>query len=160
MARRAISAAGFGAIRRRNARRAGLVALAGLALLAQASLAPAVTERGTDGPDTLVGTPERDTLNGRGGDDELAGLGSRDTLRGARGSDVVRGGRGGDLLRGGGGRDGLNMRDGVQLSSPGDDEIRARDGFRDQINCGTGDDVAYVDQVEDGVYDCETVIEP
>lgn len=149
--------------RARNLRRRGcaLAAGASAALLATAALAPAVVERGTDGPDHLVGSPERDRLNGRGGNDRVSGEGGRDLVRGARGEDIVRGGRGPDLLRGGGGQDGIGMRGGVQLSSPGDDEIRARDGFRDEINCGAGDDdVAYVDRVEDGVYDCERVIEP
>ena len=40
------------------------------------------------------------------------------------------------------------------------DVIRARDGRPDEINCGPGDDVAYVDRVEDGVYDCERVLAP
>ncbi len=52
------------------------------------------------------------------------------------------------------------MRDGVQLSAPGDDVIYARDGGNDEINCGAGNDVAIVDANEDGVYDCEEVREP
>ena len=55
------------------------------------------------------------------------------------------------------GRDSFNMRDGVQLAAPGDDTIDARDGGNDEINCGAGNDVAIVDAIEDGVYDCEVV---
>ena len=30
----------------------------------------------------------------------------------------------------------------------------------DQINCGDGKDKVFVDAEEEGVYDCETVVEP
>jgi Ca2+-binding RTX toxin-like protein len=106
---------------------------------------------GTQGDDRLVGTRHGDVLKGFGGDD---------TLIGGRGSDVLIGGKGNDKMRGGPGRDEFNMRDGVQLSAPGDDVIDARDGGNDEINCGAGNDVAIVDANEDGVYDCEEVREP
>jgi Ca2+-binding RTX toxin-like protein len=106
---------------------------------------------GTHGDDRLVGTKRGDVLKGLAGDD---------TLIGGRGSDVLIGGKGDDKLRGGPGRDEFNMRDGVQLSAPGDDVIHARDGGNDEINCGAGNDVAIVDANEDGVYDCEEVREP
>ena len=51
-------------------------------------------------------------------------------------------------------------RGGQLLWGGGDEVIRARDGIADGINCGRGDDVAYVDRVEDGVYDCERVVTP
>jgi hypothetical protein len=73
---------------------------------------------------------------------------------------VLIGGGGPDRLRGGPGRDGFNMRDGAELAAPGDDRIEARDGRRDEISCGAGDDIAIVDAAEDGVYDCEQVREP
>jgi Ca2+-binding RTX toxin-like protein len=106
---------------------------------------------GSQGPDRLVGTKSADTLKGFAGDD---------TLIGGRGRDTLIGGKGNDKLRGGPGRDTYNMRDGVQLAAPGNDRIDARDGGNDEINCGAGDDIAVVDATEDGVYDCEMVIEP
>lgn len=42
----------------------------------------------------------------------------------------------------------------------GRDLIRARDGSPDFINCGRRRDVAYVDRVEEGVYNCERVVRP
>src|SRR6476619_1117019 len=83
-----------------------------------------------------------------------------DKLVGGKGADVLIGGKGPDTLRGGPGRDGFNMRDGVQLAAPGRDKIDARDGGKDEINCGAGNDVAIVDATEDGVYDCEVVRQP
>ncbi|HEX6117062.1 MAG TPA: calcium-binding protein [Solirubrobacterales bacterium] len=133
---------------------------------------------GGPGPDTLKGTPKDDELSGRGGDDTLRGLAGDDKLSGGAGDDELKGSKGKDRIRGGGasdvliggkgkdtlnpgkGEDGVNMRDGVELASPGADVIRARDGAPDQISCGDGDDKAIVDAEEEGVYDCETVVEP
>jgi Ca2+-binding RTX toxin-like protein len=111
----------------------------------------AVTDRGGKGADRLVGTKAHDHLDGRGG---------RDVLIGGRGQDLLIGGRGADVLRGGKGRDSFNMRNGVEIASPGRDRIDARDGGQDSISCGAGRDVAIVDAAEDGVYDCERVKEP
>jgi Ca2+-binding RTX toxin-like protein len=111
----------------------------------------AVTDRGTRGDDRLVGGAGKDELRGRGG---------ADVLIGHRGADVLIGGDGPDRLRGGPGRDGFNMRDGIELAAPGDDRIEARDGRSDEISCGAGDDLAIVDAVEEGVYDCERISEP
>jgi hypothetical protein len=126
-------------------------------LIAAAVCAPAVAFAAAGAPH---GTQQADRLVGTKSADSLKGLGGNDTLIGGRGRDVLIGGKGDDKLRGGPGRDTYNMRDGVQLSAPGNDRIDARDGGNDEINCGTGDDIAVVDATEDGVYDCEVVIEP
>jgi len=130
-----------------------LVSLAGatalLAVIAAGALAS--TNPGGPGPDRLRGTKFADVLKGRGG---------RDTLIGRRGHDVLIGGRGRDKLIGGRGRDGFNVRRGVELPAPGRDVIRARDGKADEISCGAGNDLAIVDAVEGGVFDCEKVREP
>jgi D-alanyl-D-alanine carboxypeptidase len=106
---------------------------------------------GTSGDDKLTGTKHADVLKGLAGNDKLLG---------GRGSDRLIGGKGNDKLLGGPGRDEFNMEAGVQLSAPGDDVINARDGGKDEINCGAGHDIATVDASEDGVYDCEEVREP
>jgi Ca2+-binding RTX toxin-like protein len=122
----------------------GLVAVA-------ATTAIAAKVEGGPKDDRLQGTNRADLLSGRAGNDALAGRG---------GADVLRGGKGRDVLRGGAGRDGFAMRAGVELAEPGRDRILARDGKPDEINCGSGRDVAVVDAVEDGVYACEVVREP
>jgi hypothetical protein len=129
------------------------VTLAAVAVLGSvlAGVAFGAAPVGTKGPDRLVGTKGADSLKGRGGADLLIGGAGRDRLVG---------GRADDELRGGAGRDEFNMRAGAELASPGDDRIEARDGSTDEINCGSGVDVAVVDPVEDGVYRCETVLEP
>jgi Ca2+-binding RTX toxin-like protein len=111
----------------------------------------AAQPHGTSGDDKLSGTKHADVLKGLAGNDKLIG---------GRGSDRLIGGKGNDKLNGGPGRDEFNMNAGVQLSAPGNDVIDARDGGKDEINCGSGTDVAIVDASEDGVYDCEEVREP
>jgi hypothetical protein len=125
------------------------IAVVGCLTIATAALA--VDRTGTARGERIVGTK---------GDDVLEGLNGRDTLIGKGGRDVLIGGGGEDSLRGDGGRDNFNMRDGVQLAAKGRDRIYARDGHPDSINCGQGRDLAVVDEVEDGIYDCEVVTQP
>jgi hypothetical protein len=129
----------------------GFGCVAAMACLALAAGAVAVSEHGTGHADTLKGTGAADTLKG---------LGGRDHLIGGPGADVLIGGKGADRIRGGSGYDSINMVDGVEVAAPGNDRIDARDHNPDSINCGAGKDVAIVDGVEDGLYDCEKVKEP
>jgi len=46
------------------------------------------------------------------------------------------------------------------IGGAGNDRIDARDGFEDTIDCGDGEDTVLVDEVEDGVINCENVISP
>lgn len=137
---------------------------------------------GTEGNDTLVGTPladvlvglggndvltavaqyySGDTLEGGEGDDVLLGSYQSDTLDGGLGNDVLRGGPGPDLLIGGPGRD-------VIQGEGGKDLIYARDGEVDTVSCGTNrgsttgreGDVAYVDAGDKVSSDCEWVYRP
>ena len=132
------------------------MALLALAVLAMAGLVAsavvfAKTIEGTGGHDRLIGTPHKDRIDGRAGSDVIAGRGGSDNLRGSAGS---------DRINGGGGRDEFDMRHGEEIGGLGDDVIHARDGRRDEINCGPGEDRAVVDRAEDGVINCEHVIEP
>jgi RTX calcium-binding nonapeptide repeat (4 copies) len=87
---------------------------------------------GTHGADRLAGTSGSDVLFGRAGDD---------SLRGGPGEDRLVGGRGWDRLRAG----------------PGDDSISARDGTRDLIGCGSGDDVVLADRKDRIAETCEVI---
>jgi WD40-like Beta Propeller Repeat/RTX calcium-binding nonapeptide repeat (4 copies) len=75
---------------------------------------------GTAASETLTGTPSADVICGRGG---------ADTIIGGGGNDILDGGPGKDILRGG----------------PGKDRIVARDGLRDQVQGGVGNDRARTD---------------
>jgi serralysin len=115
---------------------------------------------GRAGDDLIKGKKGRDRLSGNAGDDTLVGGKGRDKLRAGPGKDILWGGPGNDRMVGGPGENQLNMRDGVEQGSPGNDVINARNGQSDEIDCGDGDDTAYVDRAEDGVYGCERVVTP
>jgi Ca2+-binding RTX toxin-like protein len=115
---------------------------------------------GRGGDDLIKGKKGRDRLFGNAGNDTLAGGKGKDKLRSGPGKDILLGGPGNDRMVGGAGPNQLNMRDGVEQGSPGNDVIDARNGVADEIDCGAGNDTVYVDRAEDGVYDCENVIAP
>jgi hypothetical protein len=115
---------------------------------------------GRGGDDLIKGKKARDRLSGNAGDDTLAGGKGKDKLRGGPGKDILSGGPGNDRMAGGAGENQLNMANGVEQGSPGNDVINARNGVPDQIDCGAGNDTVYVDRAEEGVYDCERVVTP
>jgi Ca2+-binding RTX toxin-like protein len=115
---------------------------------------------GRAGDDLIKGKKGRDRLSGNAGDDTLQGGKGKDKLRGGPGKDIIVGGPGNDRMIGGDGFNQLNMVNGVEQGSPGNDVIDARNGQADEIDCGAGNDTVYVDRAEDGVYGCEKVVTP
>jgi hypothetical protein len=139
--------------------------------------------RGGAGPDLLDGGPGSDDLTGGPGRDAVVyagpvpvavtlddlandgGDGERDNvqtdvedvyggagadrLRGSAGDEALDGGAGDDLVDGRGGEDGL-------FAGDGDDRVEARDGARDAVECGPGDDIAIVDE-QDRATGCEVI---
>jgi hypothetical protein len=127
---------------------------------------------GTNGRDTIVGTPASEKACGRGGADTIDLRGGNDVLYGgscgprnplaarigavelsaaaADGGDILKGGRGNDFLSGGRGKD-------VYRAGPGNDTVRAADGVKETVDCGKGkNDRATVDKADD-VSGCEHV---
>ena len=93
------------------------------------------------------------SVHGNGGDDRLTGSSggpSEDVLDGGKGDDVIEGLLGPDKITGGSGRDRLS-------GGGGNDTINARDGERDVVNCGQGDDTATVDRFDAVSPNCEIV---
>jgi Domain of unknown function (DUF4114)/RTX calcium-binding nonapeptide repeat (4 copies) len=79
-----------------------------------------VTNGGTDGNDTLIGTdPVKDVFFGGLGNDRLEGRAGDDTLDGGADNDTVLGEAGNDLIRGGTGVDSLDGGDGDDTLEPG-----------------------------------------
>jgi Ca2+-binding RTX toxin-like protein len=72
-------------------------------------------------------------------------------MYGGRGADFVRANRGANVLSGGPNRD-------IISAGAGDDRIRARDGSRDEVGCGSGHDVAIIDAKDEVHRGCERVI--
>ena len=113
---------------------------------------------GGHGSDVMTGNDRRDAFGGGEGDDVLTGGGSDDTLSGGPGNDRVFGEDGQDVVAGGDGDDYIVGGPGVDrfwgedveaciVSScaSGQDQIEARDGNREMIDCGPGTDSAVVD---------------
>jgi Ca2+-binding RTX toxin-like protein len=98
--------------------------------------------RGGPGNDILRGGPHFNNLRGGPGKDILRGLGRRDFLYGGWGDDRLRGGRGRDWLRAG----------------PGQDVLLARDGRRDRVNGGDGQDSAQIDRGIDRLRHVEVLL--
>ena len=119
---------------------------------AGAAGALAVTDRGTGGDDRLVGGAGGDELRGRGGADLLIGAPRRGRAD-RRGMDPTACGADPDATASTCATGSSSRRPATTGSRP------ATDGS-DEISCGAGDDVAIVDAVEEGVYDCERVSEP
>jgi len=142
-----------------------LIASMMLALLVAAGVALAqdgVTKicktncHGTERDDQLSGTAKRNSIEGRNGADKIEGNGAKDTLNGNLGADAVYGGNGEDKVYGGGNDDYVQAgikKDRIYTGS-GNDVVAAKDGFRDQIYCGSSYDRVYVDRI-DVLHFCE-----
>lgn len=131
---------------------------------------------GTRGGDTIIGSAAGnvldggfgpDTIRGGAGDDTITGNTEPDALFGEAGNDTLYGGDGDDKVDGGPGTDSLygdySSCSGFGCAG-GNDQIFARDGEADAVNCGAGADTAQVDAVDtvgqDGFQLCETVDRP
>jgi len=96
-------------------------------------------------------------ISGLGGNDRLVAYDGSDTIDGGAGDDYLEGGFGNDVLDGGAGVDQFRGdRIESNVIAVGADQIRARDGNAEQVDCGIGPDTAVVD-AGDIVANCETV---
>jgi hypothetical protein len=120
------------------------------------------TMTGNGGRNVFGGGPGDDVLDGAGGDDHLVGGTGADRLTGGAGQDLLDGEDGDDILDGGAGVDryyGDSVTACIAYSCPsGRDDIRARDGEREEINCGPGTDTLQADDV-DVIYDSVTLVD-
>ncbi|MCW2993265.1 MAG: Hemolysin-type calcium-binding region [Conexibacter sp.] len=122
------------------------------------------TMAGTAGNDVLDGNFGADVLRGGAGDDNLTGGSDADQLYGEAGNDTLYGGEGDDRVDGGPGIDSL-FGDYSACSaygcSSGNDQLFARDGEPDALNCGAGADSAQIDAIDtlaqDGFQLCEAI---
>ena len=118
-----------------------LVALGGFSVV---GVVAAQNIRGTNGPDTIIGTQDNDRIAALAGDDTIDAEGGNDQVYAGAGNDRVLGGGGNDMLRGGPGADDLN-------GGAGDDVLRGRPGD-DTINGGDGNDIVWVGSGADKEY--------
>ncbi|WP_028062621.1 calcium-binding protein [Solirubrobacter soli] len=116
------------------------------------STAPSIHFVGTDGPNVVkMRSESADVLIGMGGDDLIDAANGNDVIDGGDGNDTIYGGGNDDQIKGGPGLDSLSgegSASGFFISVPGSDTIDARDGIREQIDCGQGADTAIVDELD------------
>jgi hypothetical protein len=116
------------------------------------STSPPIHFVGTDGPNTVqMRSESADVLSGMGGDDIIDGADGNDIIDGGDGNDTIYGGGNDDQIKGGPGLDSLSgegSASGFFISIAGNDIIDARDGVREQLNCGPGADTAIVDELD------------
>ena len=113
------------------------------------------------GNDRMLGNAGPNTFHGGTGDDEIVGAAGDDELSGGDGADTITGDEGQDVL---GGQDGADVVTGgpdvdrfwgdeiggciATLCASGADEIHARDGLAEVINCGPGTDGVRIDATD------------
>ncbi|UUY05701.1 hypothetical protein LRS13_09325 [Svornostia abyssi] len=128
--------------------------------------APATLIGGNDADEfTVFNTSDGSTkMVGNGGNDKLTSFDHADEVDGGAGDDQLAGGYGDDTVTGGPGRDQIHgdapssACNYIQCRLPfGNDTIYAQDGEVDSIDCGIGNDTAYVD-ANDVVSGCENVV--
>ena len=115
---------------------------------------------GGDGFDRLHGGADSDRVSGNRGGDLTSGGAGDDVSYGYRGNDRIFANRGVDESFGGSGADVLRALARADVSGPGDvvgdtlhgesgnDDLGTRDGEADKVDCGTGTDIARLDQVD------------
>jgi Ca2+-binding RTX toxin-like protein len=126
---------------------------------------------GHDGNDQLHGNDFGDAVNGEAGNDDLFGDAGNDTVRGGIGGDYVHGDNGddkvygedgADFVYGGPGFDELFGGMGVDSLFGGDQDDILRsdepDLAIDTLDCGPGNDTAYVHGEDVVAASCETVV--
>jgi hypothetical protein len=118
------------------------------------------TFSGNSAANAFEGGEGNDTMAGAGGDDNLVGGAGNDRLAGGDGQDVLGGESGDDVLDGGAGVDRF-WGDSIGACIPGycssgQDQIHARDGAQETLNCGPGTDSAQVDAIDYVVADAGT----
>lgn len=130
------------------------------------------------GDDKVYARRGADVVQGGEGNDRMHGGPGHDTQYGGLGDDLIYAGLGRDVTYGGDGNDTLwalargdvrgrfDRRGDKLFGEAGDDTFRTRDGERDLISCGEGNDTAYLDY-KDRIVDatatnrngsCETVV--
>ena len=112
--------------------------------------------RGRRGEDHLHGGSGEDALFGGAHDDLIHGRRQADKAVGGNGNDDILTGKGSDIARGGPDGDQLFDNEGHDIlrGGKGNDRFSARDGDRDVIRCGPGEDIAILDP-KDVAIDCE-----
>jgi Ca2+-binding RTX toxin-like protein len=120
--------------------------------------------KGSNGNDQMIGNGGDDNMKGGAGNDYLEARQNNDHLDGGPGNDLLLGDDedgaagvyGADVINGGAGDDKLFQSQ--YIESHGGEPVKS-DGFKDTLDCGAGNDEAWinVNTDHDTVKNCETV---
>jgi Ca2+-binding RTX toxin-like protein len=115
----------------------------------------------SDRDDAVTATLDGVAGDGTDGEDDWVGPDVED-LEGGNGGDRLVGDAGENFLFGGAGNDQLDPLEGADYVSGegGDDILALRDGFDDEADCGTENDVVTADSGDTAAVDCEVVNRP
>lgn len=114
---------------------------------------------GGDGADLLSGRHAENRINGGEDSDHLLGGFNSDFISGENGEDYIDGGSGNDKIIGGAYDDILIGFEGDDLISSNDENRTKSDGYKDSVDCGPGDDEAWINVSNDGdlASNCESL---
>ncbi len=114
---------------------------------------------GGDWADLLSGGQDENNISGGEGSDHLLGGFNSDSISGGNGEDYIDGGFGNDKIIGGAYDDILIGFEGDDLISSNDENHTKSDGYRDIVDCGPGDDEAWINVSNDGdlASNCESL---
>jgi Ca2+-binding RTX toxin-like protein len=117
---------------------------------------------GTDEDDTMIGDDGHNLINPREGNDVVSAKGGPDNVQGDTGNDKLYGDQGNDFILGQEGADLLSGGDGndeIYHFSANAQKATDPDGSKDRIDCGAGNDEAWINVSVDHdiAANCETL---
>jgi Ca2+-binding RTX toxin-like protein len=109
--------------------------------------------------DLKFGNQDENTIRGGNGSDDVLGGFNRDFIFGGDGQDCIDGGSGNDVIVGGSHGDTLVGFEGSDLIFGSLENDTTADGYMDTIDCGPGEDEAWINVGGDAdvVVNCEIV---
>lgn len=117
---------------------------------------------GTDEDDSMIGDDGHNLINSRLGNDVVNAKGGSDNIQGDEGNDKLYGDQGNDFILGQEGADLISGGDGddeIYHFSANAQKATDPDGSRDRIDCGAGNDEAWINVSVDHdiAANCETL---
>lgn len=106
---------------------------------------PTIT--GTTGNDLKNGTDVAQKIDLLAGNDQSDAKGGADCVLGGDGNDQLKGGAGDDEIQSGAGNDNVDAGAGKDVvdAGAGNDLVNVKDSVAENVNCGTGNDIAIAD---------------
>ncbi len=108
-----------------------------------------------NGSSKVVGSDQGDNIRTDDLGDEIDGKGGNDVIEAGYGDDRIVGGPGQDTINADAGSGACNFL--VCRGPYGNDHVNVRDGEKDSVTCGVGNDTVIADPIDEIAGDCENV---